>query len=399
MAKSHYEVLGVRVASTSDEIRSAYRKIVLEHHPDRSKDPRSAELFLAATTAYEVLGDADRRRQYDELQRLERMKAEQDRLNDYAKRKGYQQSKSKPEPPKPGSPKVTPPKRRIDGPTVPTGSAPKVDASFSTSSNRASTTVDVTRLTMLFSRGQHQEAERLARKIIERDGRQPIPYAVLGDLHRQRGELQQASKMYAYAIQMDPRNQLYQQRHEELLGAINVADNGRTETAATKGQVLAPVVGGGLVLLSSCYLVLSNEAPFMPSFKLLSTWTVGLVVMLFLCGVFLGASFSVGHLLDRFSTVTTNTIGGLAPSVALALVAVANFWAAGLMYVAIGVAHGSFNFSTSRLVGAVAGATVVLAGASAISSGPSGWQTLLWGGNLIYVGALCGWMVADSFRR
>jgi len=161
-----------------------------------------------------------------------------------------------------------------------------------------------------------------------------------------------------------------------------------------------PLVGGALVILASCYLILSNEAPMMPGFRLLSTWTVGLVVMLFLCGVFLGASFSVGHLLDRFSTVTTSTIGRLSPSIALAFVAIANFWAAALMYVAVGVAQGGFNFSTSRLVGSVAGATVLLSVASWLSSsGVNGWQTLLWGGNLIYIGGLCGWMVADSFRR
>src|SRR5579871_572616 len=391
MAKTHYEVLDVRVASTGDEIRSAYRKIVLQHHPDRSSDPRSAELFLAATTAYEVLGDADRRKQYDELLRLERMKAEQDKLSDYARRKGYTGAKSKSGAPKP------PPRQRVDGPTVPTGSAPRGNTDF-TAASRGSTTVEVTRLTMLFTRGQVLEAERLARKIIERDGRQPIPYAVLGDLHRQRGELHQASKMYAYAVQMDPRNQLYQARHEELLGALNVADSGRTEHATT-AQLYMPLVGGGLVLLSSCYVILSNESPLMPGFKLLSSWTFGLMVMLFLCGVSLGATFSMGHLLDRFSTVTTSTIGRLSPSIAIAFVAVANFWAAALMYVAMGVAQGGFNFSTSRLVGSVAGATVLLSLASGLSSGPNGWQTFLWGGNLIYLGALCGWMVADSFRR
>lgn len=400
MAKTHYEVLGVRIASTADEVRSAYRKIVLEHHPDRSSDPRSAELFLVATSAYEVLGDPDRRRQYDELLRLERMQADQDRHKDPSRnKKQAPPPKTKAAAPRPTPRASSPPqRRRVEGPTVPTASAPRADATFQTSGNRVSTTVEVTRLTMLFTRGQSVEAERLARRIIERDGRQPIPYAVLGDLHRQRGELLQASKMYAYAVQMDPRNQLYQQRYEELLGALNVADTGRTQPA-TKAQGLAPLVGGGAVLLSCCYLILSNEAPMMPGFKLLSSWTVGLVVMLFLCGVFLGASFSVGHLLDRFSTVTTSTFGGIAPSLALAAVAVANFWAAALMYVAIGVAHGSFNFSTSRIVAAVAGSTVLLALASGVSSGLNGWQTLLWGGNVTYVGALCGWMVADSFRR
>ncbi len=394
MAKSHYEVLGVRVSSTADEVRSAYRKIVLEHHPDRSKDPKSADIFMAATAAYDVLSDKSRRQQYDDLQRLERMKIEQNRVAEQAK---YKQSTGAR--PKPASvPHKPAPRARVDGPTVPTASAPHSEANFRTSGSRGSTTVEVTRLTMLFTRGQNIEAERLARKIIERDGRQPIPYAVLGDLARQRGDLQQAAKMYAFAVQMDPRNQLYQQRHEELIGGLNMTNSVRTEPA-NAAQMATPFVGGFLVLLSCCYLILSNEAPMVPGFKLLSTWTVGLVVMLFLCGVALGGSFSVGHLVDRFSTVTTSTLGRANPSMALVLVAIVNFWAAALMYVAIGLSQGSFNFSTSRLVGAVAGATGLVAVSCMISSRIDGWQALLWGGNLIYVGALCGWMVADSFRR
>lgn len=204
--------------------------------------------------------------------------------------------------------------------------------------------------------------------------------------------------MYAFAVQMDPRNQLYQQRHEELLGALNMKNSVHTE-ATTSAQMATPFVGGFLVLLSCCYLVISNEAPMAPGFKLLSSWTVGLVVMLFLCGVAIGGSFSVGHLFDRFSTVTTSTLGRTNPSIVLVAVAIVNFWAAALLYIAVGLSQGSFNFSTSRLVGAVAGATGLVSLACLISSRLDGWQTLLWGGNLIYVGALCGWMVADSFRR
>ena len=259
-------------------------------------------------------------------------------------------------------------------------------------------TIEVTRLSMLFSRGQNLEAETLARRIIERDPRQPIPYAVMGDLHRQKGELRQAAKMYAYAAQMDPHNQLYQHRYEELIGATNVDNGGRTAQVSA-AQIAMPIAGGALVLLACVYLVLASEPPLFPQFTLLSSWTLGLIVMLFLGGVFVGATFSVGRLLDRFSTVATSTAGKLSPSVALAFVAFANFWAAALMYVVMGINLGSFNFSTSRLVGAVGAATAMVAIAAGLSHTLNGWQTFLWGGNLMYMGALCGWMVADSFRH
>lgn len=343
---------------------------------------------MAATEAYEVLSNPEQRRHYDELQRVERVRAEQSRLKDVQRKAAGAKGRQSPQ------------SSTIAGqhsPPVPSPSS-NPNAVFQSGGNRPSMTVEVTRLTMLFTRGQNLDAERLARKIIERDGRQPIPYAVLGDLHRQRGELAQAGKMYAYAVQMDPRNALYQQRYEEIAGALNLGDNLHLgETSPT--QMAMPVVGGALVLLAGMYLILSREAAIVPHFSPISSWTLGLVVMLFLSGVFLGSTFSVGNLLDRFSTVTTSTTGRLSPSVALAVIAIANFWVAAVMYMVLGIVQSAYNFSTSRIVAAVAAGTVVIALAAALSNHLDGLQTFCWGGNVMYVGALCGWMVADSFRR
>ncbi|MEI7985932.1 MAG: DnaJ domain-containing protein, partial [Armatimonadota bacterium] len=65
MAQDHYRVLGITRNATPADIKSAYRKLVLAHHPDKSPSKQSADIFLKATEAYEVLGDSDRRKQYD----------------------------------------------------------------------------------------------------------------------------------------------------------------------------------------------------------------------------------------------------------------------------------------------------------------------------------------------
>ena len=67
MAKrDYYEVLGVSRTASSDEIKKAYRRLAMKHHPDRNKDDQSAEgKFKEAKEAYEVLNDADRRATYD----------------------------------------------------------------------------------------------------------------------------------------------------------------------------------------------------------------------------------------------------------------------------------------------------------------------------------------------
>ncbi|MBI2933612.1 MAG: molecular chaperone DnaJ [Planctomycetes bacterium] len=64
--KDYYEILGVSRSATTDEIRSAFRKLALKHHPDRNPGDKEAEKkFREISAAYDVLSDAEKRRQYD----------------------------------------------------------------------------------------------------------------------------------------------------------------------------------------------------------------------------------------------------------------------------------------------------------------------------------------------
>lgn len=65
--RDYYEVLGVGRGATDQEIKSAYRKLALQHHPDRNPDRKeeSEERFKEITEAYSVLADADKRAAYD----------------------------------------------------------------------------------------------------------------------------------------------------------------------------------------------------------------------------------------------------------------------------------------------------------------------------------------------
>lgn len=64
--RDYYEVLGVSRSASDPEIKSAYRKLALEHHPDRNPgDKRSEEMFKEAAEAYAILADADKRQMYD----------------------------------------------------------------------------------------------------------------------------------------------------------------------------------------------------------------------------------------------------------------------------------------------------------------------------------------------
>ena len=64
----YYRVLGVSREASDDDIKKAYRKLVFQNHPDRNRDSKNAEAKIREINeAYEIVGDAEKRRSYDRL--------------------------------------------------------------------------------------------------------------------------------------------------------------------------------------------------------------------------------------------------------------------------------------------------------------------------------------------
>jgi molecular chaperone DnaJ len=69
--KDYYRVLGVSDTASQKDIKSAYRKLSRQYHPDANPDDAAAEeRFKEVSAAYDVVGDAEKRKEYDEVRKL-----------------------------------------------------------------------------------------------------------------------------------------------------------------------------------------------------------------------------------------------------------------------------------------------------------------------------------------
>src|SRR5438093_26962 len=69
--KDYYQTLGVPKNASAAEIKKAYRRLAQKHHPDANAGNKEAEeRFKEISSAYDVLGDADKRKQYDQVREM-----------------------------------------------------------------------------------------------------------------------------------------------------------------------------------------------------------------------------------------------------------------------------------------------------------------------------------------
>ena len=68
MEKDYYSILGIERSATADDIKKAYRKVAMQYHPDKNPGNKAAEeKFKAATEAYDVLSNPEKKHQYDQF--------------------------------------------------------------------------------------------------------------------------------------------------------------------------------------------------------------------------------------------------------------------------------------------------------------------------------------------
>lgn len=360
---THYDTLGVSEKASQSEIKAAYRKLAREVHPDVSDFPDAAAKFQLVQQAYEVLSDPRRRDGYDLVlasQRRPRDQAEKERLEaEELKRRAEERMKDAPQ-------------------------MAKIDLE------------KTNRLTQLVSVGKIIEAEKLAKEMLAEDSRQPVPHAVLGDIARLRGDFQRALQDYGLAAQYEPRNPIYQRRYEQMMDSVSATKSvGGTYVPEIKIPPLGIAIF--LVIIMAVYTVFAVERPLNLPFA--PTWTLGTMGMLLISGVVVGTCLVLSGALTGFDVAAGSAVMRVSPATALGLIALASFWVACLLYFIVGQTQQAFNRSLSLVLGCVAG-TVLVFTLAGLSKGPMpAMSNLIWGGNLVYLGALAGWFVTDSLGR
>lgn len=394
-AKTHYEILGLNPEAPPEQVKKRYRELARQYHPDlHPEHPEYHAVFLRINQAFEVLSDATRRATYDLDLRAE------------ARRKTERQSGSFGAAAGPRAAGGNGAARR-GTPGAAAGAGRETTARREAERRRqmAARLLDEARVS--YSRGYLKQAQRLCEEALQ-SVHHGGAYDLLGDIYTRQGKLEQAMQNYALAAQLIPNNGLIMAKFNRTEAQIRGKGLRGGTAPRANVRVLAPLarLSYKLTVTSLGAAIILFLIFWWPSFRdaslewpFITHWTVSQLAFTGLVGLLAGMVLASSAWLRPFEgelcpwlgnprrVIPLNLILGLFATVFLPLAFVA--------YLSIGYVYGAFSSSVLLLFGTAA----ALACGFAFAAPPQAQtETLLFGGNLLFVTMLCGWFIGDIFR-
>jgi hypothetical protein len=387
--------MGLEASCGSDEIRKRFRELARKYHPDLHSDhPEYHEVFVRISQAYDVLSDSTRRARYD----LD--------LRDKARRDAARASQSY------GSAPTGQNGAHANGPR-PNGARPNAAAQRPPAGSRARREADQRRVAVVrmmddarnaYSRGHLGEALRLCNEVlaIQKVG---AAHELMGDIYQRQGRLEEAVSAYTIAAQMVPQNGLVMAKLNRVAARIRTADrdydlprSGRPQRSNLAGYKMAVASFGFalvvfLIIWGSSLVQNGRFEPF------IGGWSLTHV------GLFAGAGFASGLILAAGAWIRPidqelfyTSLGTRRRSLPLGLM----LTVAGALFfpLAIGayVIFARLQEAVSSSILAVLGVTALVTLGFVFAAERTLMQTLLFGGNFVWLSLLLGWFVGDLFR-
>ncbi|MDH7602881.1 MAG: J domain-containing protein [Armatimonadota bacterium] len=371
-ARTHYEVLGVPRDATIAQIRRRYRQLVRQYHPDVAADKETAHrLFLQIKEAYEVLSDPIRRREYDAA---------------LAAEAGYS--------------------------TGGVASRPSSGTVSSARTTKAASPVEklLKDARWSFIQRRFNEAAEYCRKALEIEPHSAAACAMLGDIFRAQGRINQAIKYYSYAVQFNPADKETERKLERLLERKVRPQQAKTVSAGTE---VAPAANMNLMTVNFVWwgiavflmlLIWVNPGKPIPWLKLyiplIQHWSWNFVLLLAASSTIVGMLLSLNGFLshpdEELVFETHGSKWSVVPTGPILLLTSGFFFpAAAVFYIVVAFLQGNLSRSVVTVFLAVA---VMVGAASMLYVPEARKEVLLFGGNVSFWAMLFGWYIGSLFK-
>ncbi len=361
--RSYYEILGLPETASAEQIKRKYRQLVRKFHPDVAPNKETAhQFFILINEAYDTLTDPAGRREYDaRLVEGRRYKAPAGQTTSHTQTRQEARGKRKEQ------------------------SAKYLrEAQWS------------------FIQRRFKEAASHCRAALRVNPGSAQAHAILGDIFRAQGKVDQAISEYTYALQCDPADLETERKLARLLSDQIAPGAARPERVSeTMSRARWRLAGWSFAVL---IILLIPAHPVVPApwlegtpFAGLSANLIGLAVLAsFIVGIMLAVDGLVAH---PERELYTQTLRGQRDrnwlNTALLLMSPAGFVVCGAAYLIVGYLTNSLARSVTTTIAATLGVTAMAALLNGIPG--AGVKMVLFGGNVCFWAILAGAQVAPRF--